>query len=178
MKPKSRRAAFLSTIISVVVCSTAAYAASLTWDTTIAADGTITAGSGTWTNGSGNWNDGATSVGINWANATPDDAIFAGADGTYAITIGGALTVNSLTFSNSGYTLSAVTAQTITAGSAISVASGDSATIGSNVTVSRPSGGYNISGGGTLNVTGSGAVLVIFPCWAEQNSWSGSAGPY
>jgi fibronectin-binding autotransporter adhesin len=131
--------------------------ANLTWDTTIAADGVITAGSGTWTNGAGNWNNGTTSSGINWNNTTPDAALFAGTDGAYDITLGGAITTNSLTFNNSGYSLIATSAQTITLGTGgIAIASGKSATIGTNVTVTR-TGAYNISGGGTLNINGTGA---------------------
>ena len=84
-----------------------AHAISLTWDTTIAADATVTAGSGIWTNGACNWNNGTTSVGFNWNNVTPDTATFAGADGTYTITVGGAITAGGITFSDSGYILSA-----------------------------------------------------------------------
>lgn len=64
-------------------------AENLTWDTTLAADGTVTDGDGTWTTGAGNWNDGATSDGITWADG--DKAFFSGTSGG-TITLGSAVT--------------------------------------------------------------------------------------
>ena len=137
----------------------AAQGAALTWDTTIAADGTKTAGSGTWTNGAGNWNNNTTSVGINWNNTTPDGATFAGSDGTYAITVGGPISANALNFFNSGYTLSAASARVITMTGATAVSAGKSGTIGSNVTLSYAGAATLGGGSGTLNLTGTGATL-------------------
>ena len=150
----------MAALFLTLLLPTGLQAAALTWDTVIAANGTIDAGSGTWLNGSGNWNNLTTSVGINWNNATPDSATFGGADGTYTVTVGGAITSAGITFANSGYTLSAASAQTITLGSSVnvSVAGGKSATIGNNVTATKV-GGYSVLGGGTLNVTGTGAKL-------------------
>ena len=138
------------------IASSSASAAALTWDTTLAADGTITSGSGTWTNGAGNWNSGSTSVGVNWNNATPDSAIFAGSATTSAISLGGDINSLAMTFNTSGYTLfNATTARTITSTGNTTLASGVTATIGSNVTVTR--GSVDIittasGAGGTLNI--------------------------
>ena len=166
MKPRINptfRIASLAT--SFVLClGQAAHAVPVTWDTTIAADATITAGSGTWTDGLGNWNDGTTSVGVNWSNTNPDSATFAGADGTYAITLGGPIATGGLTFSNDGYTLSAASTQTISMSAVnVSVASGKTATIGTNAELKSTSGTApgTLSGGGTLNVTGTGAKLTL-----------------
>lgn len=77
---------------ALVLVGSQAIADDLTWDTTIAADGTITEGAGTWTAGAGNWNDGLTSDGINWTDG--DRAIFGGgAEGTAGtVTLGSDIT--------------------------------------------------------------------------------------
>ena len=88
----------------------------------------------------------------------------AGRDGTYAITVGTGVAASSLSFLFSGYTLSAASALQITltdsppnvAGS-ISIASGETATIGTNVTVAQQNA--LVGGGGTLNISGTGAKL-------------------
>ena len=112
---------------------------------------------------------------MNWA--TGDLAIFgAGSDGTYEITLGGDVTTGNgsydgtggLDFANSGYTLSAASAQAVTVGTAaadafVKVASGKTATIGNNVTVKKGnSGGYVLLGGGTLEVASGGAFLQTY----------------
>jgi autotransporter-associated beta strand protein len=80
-------------------------------------------------------------------------ALFAGADGTYAVTVAQNLAAQQLAFSNSGYTLSAAAAQTITlnnnvAGTrVIDLAAGKAATIGTNV---------------TLAITGPASPLIAF----------------
>lgn len=134
-----------------------AQGAALTWDADTGTSGAQD-GSGTWTSGAGGWWDG--SANVNWNNATPDMATFgAGTDGSYAITVGGAITCGTpLTFANSGYTLSAASAQTITIGGTVTVASGKTATIGNNVHLLRSGGGWTLSGPGTLNITGTGSV--------------------
>lgn len=164
-------AAFLT-----LLAAPSAFAATNIWDITPGDGAVITPGSGTWLNGAGNWNDGITDV--NWNNATPDSAMFGGADGTYAITVGGAITtangsINALTnflaaglvFTNSGYTLSASSAQKITVGSGASnafihVLSGTTTTIGNNVAVGKlaGTGSLFLLGGGTLQITAGGAI--------------------
>jgi Passenger-associated-transport-repeat len=166
----NRRLVGLRTALLAAFASLApsVHAAALIWDTTIAADATITAGNGTWTNGAGNWGNGTTSVGINWNNATPDSATFAGSAGTYVVTLGGAITSGSLTFNTSGYTLNAASAQTITSSGNTILASGVTATIGSNATITKAANDLitTTSGtGGTFNVgvfggTSTGAQYV------------------
>ena len=157
--------------LSLIVLSSTLQATPVVWDTVAGNDSTITAGDGTWTTGGPNWNNGTTSV--NWTAG--DTATFQSSDdlGSYTITVGGAITtgnaVSSLTFANSGYTLKADTAQTITIGNAnatstIKVESGKTATLGDKLTVQKGgTGALLIMGGGTLKVgsgaTGGGAML-------------------
>jgi autotransporter-associated beta strand protein len=144
----------------------------LTWD----ADNSTTGpqdGSGTWTTGSAGWWNGTT--GTNWV--ANDQAVFgAGTDGTYTITLGGAIAVASgsqatggLNFLNSGYTLSAPAARTLTIGNSsatgfVRVAAGKVGTIGSNVTVQKGggSGALALLGGGTLAVISGGTFRNTF----------------
>ena len=135
------------------------------WDTTQGDGATITPGNGTWTTGGVNWNTGAADS--TWVAG--DTATFQATNdlGTYAVTVGGAITTAlapGLTFSNSGFTLQAASAQTVTLGTTtaactLSVATGKTVTIGDNVTVKKGStaGTFVLLGGGTLT-TGSGTV--------------------
>jgi autotransporter-associated beta strand protein len=153
--------------LTVTVGPAPANTSSVTWDTTLAMNGIITAGSGTWNNLSGNWNNGSTSFGVNWSNTDLDTATFQAGDdsGAYAVTAGGPITVGvgtnargGLNFLNSGYTLSAASAQTIelrrgsTGSGFIRVASGKTATVGNNITITRNDNFGNLTfiGGGTL----------------------------
>ena len=149
-------------LVAALLCAMAqsAQAAALTWDTTIAANGTVTAGDGTWANGAGNWNNASTSVGINWSNATPDAATFFGSDGAYVITVAGPISAASLTFGASGYTLSAASPQTITLSGATAVFVGESASIGANVAIAYAGSALLGGGAGTLTISGSGATLA------------------
>ena len=160
-------AAFLT-----LLAAPSAFAAALTWDITPGDGATITPGSGTWLDLSGNWNNGV--MDTNWNNADPDTATFSGADGAYTITVGGPITTGpgtatslagGLVFANSGYTLSASSAQKVTvgpgtAGAYIDVNSGSTATIGNSVTVAKggTSGSLYLLGGGTLQITAGGTV--------------------
>lgn len=145
----------------------------LTWDAGNTANGTsIDAASGTWDNNPGNmiWNDNG--INRSWANAVP--ATFGGADGAWNINLAANVSNPSLTFANSGYTISATTPQTNTfsvtgSGAApnIRIVSGAVFTIGTNVTVfgngttiwgntnSQPGGELDIQNGGTLLTGGS-----------------------
>jgi autotransporter-associated beta strand protein len=124
------------------------------------------------------WNDGNGTVGdSSWI--TSDNAVFGGADGTYAITVGASFSANTLTFTNSGYSLAASGAQTITltstAGSTIpqiQFTAGTTNNLGANVTLQASSTGlylgtHGATPGGTLNLN-SGATV-------KQNS-SNSGG--
>jgi len=120
--------------------------------------------SGTWDTASTFWSDGT----VNTANAifnTGDVAIFGGADGVYGIK-GSTLSAATVTFANSGYTLINDTAVTITASAganSVNVASGKTATIGTNVTVSMTGnpGSFNAGAtlGGTLIIDNGGALV-------------------
>ena len=102
-----------------------ARAASLQWDANGAAGGS--GGSGTWNTVSPFWFNGATYQ--TWNNATVDDAVFGGTAGT--VTLGGAIVVHNLSFTTTGYT---VTAGTLTLGGStptVDVLAGGGATIAS-----------------------------------------------
>jgi autotransporter-associated beta strand protein len=133
-------------------------AAVLTWDINQTDGPAITPGDGTWDLTTPNWNNGTTNV--VWPNSTGTnslDAAFAGADGTYAVNVANSLNAGSLTFTNSGYTLSAASPVTITLAGNVNVASGKTATIGNNVIVNRATA-YNLQGGGSLIIDSGGTV--------------------
>ncbi|MGL5018353.1 MAG: hypothetical protein ACRDBP_09485, partial [Luteolibacter sp.] len=140
---------------------------SLVWDATSGDGSTITAAGGTWDLTASNlvWNNAGANPNLAWTQTnttTPlHTATFAGTDtGTKAIIVGADIAATSLTFSNSGYTLSAVDPRTIRLNGALSVASGKTATIGSNVTVTRTStAALDITGGGTIYLQGTGAKI-------------------
>ena len=145
---------------------TSAFGASYTWDSdanaTIGTPVATTPGSGTWNAANTNWNLAGT-AGSDVAWVTNSDAVFAGSDGTYAITVGGSLTVGNLTFNNSGYTLSAASAVTLSQfnlPSVVTVAAGKTATIGSNVTYENTTAS-TISITGTAAAGGSAGTLII-----------------
>ncbi len=138
----------LATALIMAVHSSA-FGAPLSWDPLLTGSG-ASAGGGTWNTANTNWYNGAGDG--TWASNS--EAVFAGSDGTYAVTVGNALTVGNLTFNNSGYTLSAASAFTLsqfTAASVVTVATGKTATIGSNVT-------YENTNGSTLSITGTAAA--------------------
>ena len=119
--------------------------------------------SGTWDTTSTVWNNGTGNT-ANSTFATGDVAIFGGADGTYGIMCS-TLSAATLTFGNSGYTLTNGTAVTVTAsagGNSVNVASGKTATIGTNVTLSITgnAGTFNAGAvlGGTLIIDNGGGM--------------------
>src|SRR5687768_12277477 len=119
---------------AVLVSSFSAHAVNLTWDLTSGDGAAITPGSGTWN-----------TTGTNVAWTSGNSAIFGGTDGTYAITLGSAISANNLVFNNSGYTLSAATPQSLSlTTSSVAITSGKTATIGTNVTLTR-TGAYTIT---------------------------------
>ena len=157
MKPRSIlvRNSALAFAAAALTFAATARAATFTWDAGNTANGTaIDAASGTWDTTAGNivWNNGTNVIWSQIDATTPTNAaVFGGADGTYAITIGTALAAQSLTFNNTGYTLSAASPQTLTLSGtpSITVASNKSATIGTNINVQATPGLTIIGGGGT-----------------------------
>jgi autotransporter-associated beta strand protein len=143
------------------------FAASYTWDSDAnAAAGSpaaTTPGSGTWDGTVANWNLAGSAV-TDGAWVSGSDAVFAGSDGTYSINVGSSLSVNNITFSNSGYTLSAASAVTLSgtaASNLVTVASGATATIGNNVTFTSGFNAVTISLVGTAAANGTAGTLVI-----------------
>lgn len=171
MKSKNQNP-FLVAAISLLLAAPSAFAAALTWDTTSGDGAAITPGSGNWNVTGGNlvWNNAGANPNVIWsqtsATVATNAATFAGADGTldqYVITLSGTTNAQSVTFSNSGYKLTAGTLTlvptTITNG-AIIVAAGKTATINSAITYANSGSGGNysaaitVNAGSTLNLGG------------------------
>ncbi len=160
-----RRLASIPSLVLFLAGAQSAHAADFNWDPTSTL-GTSGFGDGTWDTVTSNWWNG--SADSTFTSAITSKAIFGGTNGNYAVTVTGPLTISDLSFNKSGYTLSAATTQAITAGAATSfttIASGESATIGSEINRSRyvsattQNGGVDvITGGGTLHVGTSGGA--------------------
>ncbi len=151
------RAAFSALAVFALLSSGPAQAANYTWSSP--------SGNGTWDLSVANtvWNNGSGNVSWTQGNATTptNAAVFAGADGSYAVTVGEAVAATALTFSNSGYVLSASSNLTVALGGSLTVAATKSATIGTNVTVTRnTTQSMDVTGGGTLDIEGTGAILA------------------
>jgi hypothetical protein len=154
-----------SAALAALLAIQSAHAANLTWDTTSAADATITNGNATWTAGAGNWNNGATSVGVNFATG---DTVTFGSGGNLAtnhtVTLGGATTtvgsINANYTGNLSYTIGA-TANT----QAIAFTGGN----GSINVTGAPLNGINFNAVvvGNFTVTGSGNRGVVL--WGNGN---------
>ena len=165
MKTKSTLRSFLTLTASTLFAVSYSHAANFTWDSGNTTNGTaIDPGDGIWNTTAGNivWND----AGTNKIWAAANIAVFGGADGTYAVAVGAALSAQKISFVNNGYTLSATSARTITLTSTagttnlpqLAVSGTKTATIGSNITVNAEQtfyiGAANGNAGGTLNIEG------------------------
>ena len=158
-----------------------ARAVDFTWDPGNTANGgTIDPGNGTWDTTAGNivWNN----AGVNVPWSGNNTAVFAGANGTYAVNLAADITSSAvlLHFLNSGYTLSAAAPQLLTntfststsvannatgairAEASLWAEAGVTATLGNNVTF-RPNGtsfGVTVAGGpgSVLNINSGAAI--------------------
>jgi len=145
---------------------------SLLWDAGNTSNGaTIDAAGGTWDMNLANpvWNTNGANT--SWANAC--SATFGGADGTWGIILGTNVIATSLTFSNSGYGITATAPENLTLGSNgsganpnLKVDAGKIDAIGNNVTL-QTTGNNNMimagpggagNAGGELNIN-SGAIM-------------------
>ena len=139
----------------------------------VGASGTTNAPtSGTWTTTTPTvWSDGTVSTAdVGWTAGNA--AIFSGVDSqNITITVGGAIAMGAggMLFNNSGYTLSASSAQTITgnaSGTGIFVATGKTATIGNDVSLTTSSSSIYMTvgasaangNGGTVDVASGGTL--------------------
>ena len=156
-------------------------ASSLIWDAGNTANGTtIDAASGTWDMNLGNpvWNsNGANTPWVNAAGAT-----FGGADGTWVITLATNISTTSLTFSNSGYTISAAAPANLTLATNgtgafpnLKVDTGKTAAIGTNVTL-QTTGNNNIIMGGPAGTANGGGELDINNGGIMQHNGGGTMG--
>ncbi|MCX8497522.1 MAG: autotransporter-associated beta strand repeat-containing protein [Akkermansiaceae bacterium] len=171
MKPNHKNR-ILFAALTLALTAPSAFAAALTWDTTSGDGATITPGSGNWNTTAGNlvWNNAGANPNVIWSQTSATGALnaatFAGADGTldqYVVTLSGTTNAQSVTFSNSGYKLTAGTLTllpTATTNGAITVAAGKTATINSAITYANSGGGGNyaaaitVNAGSTLNLGG------------------------
>jgi len=154
VKPRSKVHGFVLAVrlaLVAVMSSSAAplFAASLTWNST----------NGTWDTSTTNWKFTANNTATNWTqtnNTTAvDDAIFAGADGNYTITLSTQIAAGNVTFSNSGYNLTG-SALFIPNNGAIIVAANKNATISAK-TLGLPNSGtvnMTVNSGAALNLSG------------------------
>lgn len=131
---------------------------SMIWDSGNTSNGaTINPGSGLWNSLAQNipWNGGTSNYA--WVNGI--EAVFGGADGTYAVTVGESVTATNLNFTHSGYTLSAASAKSLTLIGKLLVGSGKSATLGNQVSVLNNSANALLIGNnGTLNIAAGATV--------------------
>ena len=119
------------------------------WDPSHLDSGTGSGGAGTWDTSTANWFNGTTDVA--WTNATNAVAVFAGATaGTVTLNTG--ISANAIDLNGTGYIIQGNTLTLVGSNSGISVASGESDTIGSTV---GGSVGLYLTGGGTLALTNS-----------------------
>jgi autotransporter-associated beta strand protein len=162
MKPQfaSSLSALAASALFLAVSSTTANAADYTWDTTSGDGSTITAASGTWSTTGTNWNSAGSNLA--WSQlatgTASHNAIFAGTDGTYAVTLSGTTNAQSITFNNSGYTLSSGTLTlqpTGTTNGNITVAANKTATINSAIVFANNAAtSITSNAGSTLNLGG------------------------
>lgn len=140
-----------------------------TWDTSVAADATITDGTGAWTTNSGPFNNGSVSVAwTNTVNAGDIAKFGGGSSGTAGtVTLTGTVTPAGLAFVppfSGTYTLSGGTIALQGAAPTLSITTG--ATISSALTTESGST-LNIAGSASLNLSGansiSGTVSITGP---------------
>jgi autotransporter-associated beta strand protein len=165
---RSPRVALVLGLFALLLLSSAS-AATLTWDANAGSIPNPSDGSGSWTSASSWWNGAAH---VTWTAA--NDAVFgAGADGVYSINVTGlpVSAAQTIRFSNSGYTLTNGTIQSLQLSAAsgatipqLRIDSGKSATIGTNVTLEPNTavilyvGATSPAAGGTLNIDNGGTV--------------------
>lgn len=177
--PFLRLASLGATAFAVVAFNPqCAQAVNLTWDTATGDGATITPGSGTWDTTAGNltWNNAVTNVAWTAGNV----GIFGGSDGTYAIALGSSFSAQAITFNNSGYTLGAGSAQTLTltnaSGNLVTVAAGKSATLGNNVTVAMNVNAATSTAVALAATTGNDSTLNIESGATLTKNGSGGTG--
>ena len=170
--PSSARISFpLATALVALISAQSVQAAEFFWDpASLGTNGG--SGSGTWDAANTNWFDGTSNV--IWADG--NRPVFGGVAGPFVVTVANDFATAGLFFNKNGYTLSADSAQTITTTGSAVTANGVTATIGSNLTVTRaandlittPSGA-----GGALNI---GSAEQLSTNARYINSQSGSTG--
>jgi fibronectin-binding autotransporter adhesin len=147
-------------VAGILLASVSSHAAMLTWDAGNTNNGaTIDPADGTWDTTVDNlvWNNG--SANVPWTQTSPtvalNGALFGGADGTYAVTVGTQVAVTNLTFNNSGYTLSGSAGVDLAANSTINVAANKTATINCNLPIGNSGVFWNVGANGSLTFNGN-----------------------
>ena len=137
----------------MILIIAASRAAALIWDANGSTSPNPSDGSGSWLTSSDWWN-GASNVNGNWSGTTPDDAVFgAGTNGFCTISVG-SVSANSLTFTNSGYTLTNGTL-TLVNSAAITIAANQSAYLNCTVYGANNAQYWTANPGSTLYVGGN-----------------------
>ncbi|MGA0845655.1 MAG: beta strand repeat-containing protein, partial [Luteolibacter sp.] len=160
MKPRFTQSLKLLAASSLLLnwAASSLNAGTLTWDTASDDGESITAGSGDWDTTTTNWNNAGTNEAWSQTSDTAalHTAVFGGSDGDYTVTLSGTVNAQSVTFNNSGYTLTGSNLnlkQNATTNGSIAVTEGKTATISSNI-------GYNTNKAASITV-GSGGVLNL-----------------
>lgn len=123
-------------------------AADLTWDNSTSAGVQSTAG--TWNNQTtSNWTSDSGTSNVQWNNANLDNAIFTTTGTAYIVTVA-SVTANNISFSGAGSGTVSLNSSTLTFDGAITIASGNVVSIGSQLT-----GTGSITSSGTLTLTGT-----------------------
>ncbi|CAN5821127.1 hypothetical protein BH09VER1_BH09VER1_47100 [soil metagenome] len=145
---------WIKTSLALLAFTASTKATTYYWDgTNTVANNIVDGGTGAWNTANTNWTNVGGSINNAWVAGS--DAIFSGVAGTVTLS---AQTVGNITFSTSGYTVTASTL-TLSNGSAIDTGSG-TATINSNLGVGPTS--YSKSGSGMLILGGNNTVTGTF----------------
>lgn len=165
MKPRFRRAASLTSFLTVAVFSGATQASTLYWDGATPA-GDPNGGAGNWDLTTANW-DTAVSGGsaINWTDG--DLAVFGGTAGT--VTLTDPITVSGLRFDTTGYIINGETnAKTLT------FASGNNAIVLNNIAAATINGTVGGSGNVILSTSNPATSGTLTLGLTSTAGWSGS----
>lgn len=135
------RSIFSSTFVIAALFAQSASATTLNWS----GNGVVSGGDGAWDNTSSRWGVSATGPFLsNWNNANNDAAVFGSTAGT--VTLGTSITLSGLQFDTASYIISG---NTLTFGSAGSIAASQAATVSSK-----------LAGSAAITKTGSGTVTL------------------
>ena len=132
-------------------------------------------GSGTWNTANTNWWNGTTDIA--WDSTS---AVFGGGvDGAYNVNLANNVTVNSLYFNNSGYSIATANSSQINlaGGTPVTVAGNKTATVNCNISGPNNFDTFTVNTGSTLNVGGNINGLQFHPTGGGIINLSGTNAP-